>query len=386
MYNKKIVGIDIKYLFIIITIVGVVSLSIYFFSDSKKDTVNSYANQILAECGNKVNCAKAFLTSISERENRGSVLATLSDLISSYEKSEVYCHVQAHHLGMFLYDYIGDLHVALSYVDQRCAGAMYHGVIQRFFMTNFEKADVVDIDIKGICPKNSDNPYSLERWECLHGIGHGLTESYNSDVLSAVQHCEDLEPGWEQISCSKGVFMENVNNYLSGGGNFDQDDPLFPCNKVNAQFVPACYNYHTGYIMAKNGISISEGFRECDKIVPEEFVKYCYFGLGRKLFAIASEDMNLALMICQLGQPKYQSYCYTGLVLIILDVKGTEQGFQYCKLLPEHNKVACYDALGKWIHMLYATDETREVECSNAEHIYYYEICVKASLEGISLL
>ena len=137
-------------------------------------------------------------------------MATLGDLISSYEKSEVYCHMQAHHLGMFLYDYIGDLHVALSYVDQRCAGALYHGVVQRFIMTNFEKADVVDIDIKGICPKNSDNPYSLERWECLHGIGHGLTESHNSDVLSAVQHCGDLEPGWEQISCSKGVFMENV--------------------------------------------------------------------------------------------------------------------------------------------------------------------------------
>ena len=61
-------------------------------------------------------------------------------------------------------------------------------------------------------------------------------------------------------------------------------------------------------------------------------------------------------------------------------------GFQYCSLIPEEFKVDCYDALGRWVHMLQSTDEGRSTECVIAENLDYFEICMNASLESLKLL
>lgn len=385
--SEKIVWFDKRYYLIIIAVIAGGSLLIYLLLDDQKDVANSFADQIISECGKDFECAYGYLIAIAEKEDQSTVMATFDDIISSYESSKRYCHTHAHHLGMFLYDYFGDLDEAFSHADQRCAGAIYHGVVLRFFMTSVNKTNLADIDVGSICPKTVDDPYTLTRWECLHGIGHGLTNVYNFDVFSAVRHCEDLEPGWEQISCSKGVFMGNVVHYLEiQAGTFDENDIFYPCNAVDAKFRPTCYNYHASYILAKNRFSIGNSFKQCDRIVPEEFVKYCYFGMGRQLSFQALDDMGLALPICTTGQPAYQSYCFTGIALVILDLKGTDQAFQYCNLLPEQFKVDCYDAVGKWIRMLYPTDKERESECSKAESSDYFEVCVNANFEGITIL
>ncbi len=373
---------------LVIGVIVGVSSSVYFFLDGNNEvTNNSYADKIMLDCKTNVDCAIDYLRDVSQNEEKSTVLATFDDLISKYETSVRYCHIQGHHMGMYLYDYIGDLPQALSYVDQRCAGSIIHGVIQGYFMKNFNSTNQSEIDVKRICPLMSDNPYDIKRWECLHGMGHGLMATYNYDVFLAVQNCEELEPGWEQTSCAKGIFMENQNVHKkSGKGTFDENDLFFPCNKVDVKFMPSCYNYHASYLFSKSGFSINNTFMECEKIIPEEFAKYCYFGIGRQLSVRAFDDVESSFSICPSGKPHYQSYCFAGLTLVILDLKGTDQAFKYCKFFPEHAKSDCYDVVGKWIQMLHETDEEKKLECTKAENSYYFEVCMKADLEGIVLL
>lgn len=384
---NKIVRLDKKSILIaIVVIVGGFS-SIYLFLDGQEDvTDNFYAEQIMSECDIDVNCSIDYLRDIAKREKQSTVLATFGKVVTMYE-STYYCHPQVHQLGMFLYPYTGSLAQALSYADQRCGGALYHGVVHSFFKT-VELPD--NIDVTKICPEDAENPYALVRWQCLHGIGHGLAASYNYDVFTAIQRCEELEPGWEQLSCSKGIFMENADNYYeSGVGAFDEDDLLFPCNEVDAKYAPPCYHYHATYLFyhaIDSGKSLNESFEECDKITPEEFVKYCYYGMGRHMSILAFVNMKDFVNICQNGQLDYHTYCFRGLVMTLVNNKGTDQAFEYCKLLPEQFKTDCYDGMGKWINMLHATYEGRKEECSKAENLDYFEVCMKANLDSLTLL
>lgn len=395
MFGKSNAGLVKKLILIASTAIAAGVSLIFVLSDGQENikSENLYAEQIIRDCEgvDRPHCYINALEDIAKREGLSSVLLAFKDLISKYEESTYYCHPQAHHLGMWLYGYIGNLTEALSYADQKCGGAVYHGLVQNFFSTqSFKGRSPAEIDITKICPLNPENPHALERWQCLHGIGHGLAATYDYDVFTAVQRCDELEPGWEQLSCSKGVFMQNlVNYYQTGVGAFDEDDLLFPCNVVDAKYAPACYHYHATHIFyhgIQNGRSATDSFKECDKIVPEEFVKHCYYGMGRQMSIVAFVSMEALLDICQSVHPRYQTDCFTGSVMTLVNNKGTDQAFQFCKLLREDFKADCYDGLGKWALMLHSTKEGMRKECSRAESSHYFEICMKASLEDLELL
>ena len=376
---------DNKSLAAIIIAVTVGSSLIYFVLNQEV-TSESFAEQIISECDTDVDCAIDYLKEITEREEQSVVLLTFQDLISKYERSISYCHPNVHQLSMYLYDYIDDLHQALSYADQTCGAAIYHGLLIEYFMKNFSQMDPAEIDVTEICPENA-NPYAIERWQCIHGLGHGLTISYDYDVFSALERCKEFEPGLEQISCSKGIFMENMVHYTkTGEGSFEEDDLFYPCNALDNEYGPTCYHRQATYIILKNDLSIDDSFQDCDIIIPEEFVKYCYYGIGRQVSSTVLDNMELSLILCQVGQPSYQSYCFTGLLMTLVNNRDLDQGFEYCKILPGEFKADCYDRMGQWIRMLHDTDEERNEECSKSENSDFSEICMNASLEGITIL
>lgn len=384
--NKNNALFDKRLVLIVIGIVVISSL-IYFFYDQEKITVKSYAEQITSKCNTDVDCAIDALKNVAENEDKKTLLTIFTDIVSHYEQSLPYCHHEAHRLGKVLYTFIDDLPLALSYADQKCGAAVYHAVVETFFeMQYLDDVDLEDIDITVICPTNPENSYALERWQCLHGVGHGLSKIYDHDVFLAVKRCEEFESGLEQVSCFKGTFMENIIQYKKiGDGTFSNDDIMFPCNTVDAKYAPACYHYHTSYLVNQKGGSISQTFNECDKIVPEEFVKYCYYGMGRHLSIQVFDNMEISIRVCKMGSSEYHSYCFAGMVMALVNIRGIDQGFEFCKIIPEENKEGCYDGLGKWLHMLYFSEAERTDGCSKAEEAYY-EVCNKANLESLKLM
>lgn len=346
------------------------------------------ADQIINNCKEDIHCAVEALQEFVKLEEDEKVLTTFHELVSLYEKNYP-CHEIAHHLGMWLYDYVGNVDEALLEAKMVCGGAIYHGVIQNYFMTeHFLNKDPSEINFENLCPKIEEHYYSIDRWQCLHGLGHGLASFYDYDVFAAVKICEKFDPGWEQISCSKGVFMQNVvYNLENDGGSFDESDKFFPCNKVEEKWAPACYHYHPTYILKQNGWEVFSSFRDCDKL-DEELIKYCYHGMGRQLSRNVQGDIENAKAFCSSGQKiEYHTDCLRGMVMTIVNFNtNPESGFNFCKLLPEEFKSDCYDAVGRWVIMLRPTDEGRTIECIRAENQDYFEICMNASLESLKLL
>lgn len=297
----------------------------------------------------------------------------------------------AHHLGMYLYGLVrSNLTKALSYAGQNCGGAVFHGVIENHLISQrlLGNKDPSEIQITDVCPEFSDNEYAIARWQCIHGIGHGLAEIYNYDIMKALDRCEGFKPGWEQISCSKGIFMENVVKYYeTGNGDFDQKNLFYPCDAAEEKYVPACYHYHTSYILKQKDFYVKRTFNECDN-VKEEFIKYCYHGMGRQLLSASKGIMQNAIMLCQIGnKTAYHSDCFRGMVMILVNNdRDPVEGFLFCRNLPVEHKTDCYDAMGKWVRMLHGTEEGRAKECSRAESQEYRSICMTASLGNIRLL
>lgn len=360
---------------------------------SKKDPIiaDELASQILLNCGNEIECTLNSFRDIEDDYDVNTVLSTFNQLIELYSKNGVDCHRTAHHLGMFLYPYVGkNLLVAYDFAGQKCGGAIFHGIIQNYFV--IQKNEGIDpdtINISDICPKFEENPYEIKRWQCLHGLGHGLTISYNYDIFSAVKRCDVFEPGWEQISCGKGIFMQNIIKYSeSREGNFDENNILYPCNEIDDKYTPQCYQYHTTYLLFQNNGSIMNSFADCDKIESEEFVKYCYHGMGRQMLPATEVQIEKINRFCQLGgQEQYYTDCFRGMVMTLVNNdQGPSLGFRFCEIIPDNSKTDCYDALGKWIIMLYPEGDQRTKACSNVDELVYFQTCINASLEGIRLL
>ena len=350
----------------------------------------SNAKQIIDTCKNVMHCSVTGLDNLTKTADKQVVLGTFSDLVSMYDTSVYPCHETAHHLGMWLYGYTGSLNESLSYAKQECGGSIFHGVLQGYFMTeHFHNVDASQIDITKLCAQDPQNPYSITRWQCLHGIGHGLAEFYDYNITKAVNRCDEFKPGWEQTSCAKGLFMQNVVHYAeTGSGDFNKNDIFYPCDSVSVKYAPACYHYNVSYMWVQNNFDINATFDECDKITPSSLVSSCYHGFGRQLESIAATSVTKAIDSCTLGkESQYHVDCLKGMVMTIVNRDANlDNGFKFCSILKDDFKAGCYESMGQWVDMMYNDPQERKIECSNAESLDYIADCMHASLDDVNLL
>jgi hypothetical protein len=351
-----------------------------------------YAPQIVDGCKDDLHCSVNALHTLAKLEDQEKVLDVFSDIVTTYE-TKYPCHEIGHHLGMWLNAYVGDPQHALELAKQQCGGSIFHGVIQNYLqIQKFENVSIDDIDIHEICSKFKNDTSFINRWQCLHGLGHGLTDIYNYDTQSAVSRCDEFKPGLEQISCSKGVFMQNVVHWTeTGTGDFDETDLFYPCNISSSKYSPTCYHYHITYMAAKSGgikVQIPDAFDLCDNISPEEMIQFCYYGLGRQMQSRAYLDWDRALFLCQQGDKKdLHPYCIEGMLMTLVNGNTDPAiGFSFCKSLPLEYKQTCYNGLGKWITMLSSILDERQKLCSMAENKINFDTCMNARTDSLLLL
>jgi len=349
-----------------------------------------YSEQIFNSCEYDMHCTVELLSDISREKEKPVVMATFVELLSLYHEKQINsrCHSIAHHMGMWVYGYTKNLEESFQYADPlTCGGGLYHGIFENYFsILNFEDAAADQVEVKYLCNEVEGNFYSLNMAHCLHGIGHGLLLLYDYDVFNAVKRCEEFNVNLGQNSCANGIFMQNVlKNFETDEGQFDQDDILFPCNELKSYFTPTCYIWQGAYILKQRDFEVYSSFKECDKII-QEFIKYCYYGIGAELESDAAGKMEIALRFCQAGETSSNhKYCFRGMAMKTSMVY-LDSGFKFCSLVHEQFKEECYDGLGYWIKLRQGSDEERKRECSKAENTKYFEVCMNPKIEGITYL
>ena len=386
-----------------------ISLSKISLPSASRDTTAAAValqKRCSANVGTKSKCYSASLDSMAKRGEVRSAMRTLSMLSVLDADAARDGHEFAHAIGMAAGKSGGDIAKIFSQCDESNQSGCYHGVLQSYLVA---KKQIGPEEVNGVC--QSFRGPEADRWilfQCVHGTGHGLTMYYNHDLPKALRDCDYLSSGWDQRSCYAGAFMENIvneqmpKNMSHGDGHegmdhgstatasatkwkaLDKDDLLYPCSKMAERYLPACYEMQTAAILYLNGGDIKAAAKTCDT-APNSMPLICYQSLGRDISAFAAQNHATAIEMCGRGTPKYQPWCYFGLVKSFVNMNArAEDGVAFCRELKgEPNKLKCYEAVGEQIGTLRNDVAQRSALCQSSE-AEYKDACLFGARVGIS--
>jgi hypothetical protein len=288
-------------------------------------------------------------------------------------------HPLAHALGRFSFTHYGSASKAFSQCKELFQSGCYHGVLEAYFIAN---PDFTGQDVAGLCSTLvTGNQTTFVKFQCVHGLGHGLTMYFEHDIFDALKYCDYLPTTWDRESCYGGVFMENIVFYQTKDSGahgdhahhetfLDPADPLYPCNAVGQRYLYQCYLMQTSAILTFNGYDFAKAFTTCAK-VEQAFIPICYQSLGRDISGYTLRDTDKSLFLCALDKGEYMKHCIVGVVKNFIDVTWTtDQAYDFCRKAAEETKEACYTAIGEQLLGLQPDPGARAADCAKSEERY----------------
>jgi hypothetical protein len=326
----------------------------------------------------------ALQTTLHER-GTPAALDQLEAFASNDQGVLVVAHEYAHGIGKLSLDQYGSAQQAFGLCRETFQSGCYHGVLEAYLERNprLRPAEIATLCDRSVIPGAAN----ALRFQCLHGLGHGLTANAEHDIFRALRLCDALDGDWDRGSCYSGVFMENIifathqveaaagaSAHDHGSGHkayLDASDPLYPCNVVDERYKRECFVMQTSAMLLFNGHSFPQAMVECDR-TDREYVQLCYQSIGRDISSDTYRDPAQALRLCLQGQAAYRGHCLLGAAKNMIDVTWrTDQALELCGAAPADDKPLCYNAIGEQLANLYPEPERRVEECARVEHEYH---------------
>jgi hypothetical protein len=376
----------LKGYFLIVTFVlGMVVMAVLptllFAQDEEGTALGEECREKTSE--DKTLCYRQRLEDVLKTQGTEQALTTLERLAEQDPDVLREAHPYAHHLGRISFAHYQEAPVAFSHCRDTFWSGCYHGVLEGYLSS---LPQVEPQHITTLCSNSIDAQESLFlKYQCFHGLGHGLTIHFQHNVSKALSFCDALPTDWDRESCYGGVFMENIvafqtphhGHHTEHKSFLNPQDPLYPCNAVEKKYQRACYLMQTSAILTFTGHDFAQACRECDK-APSEFIPLCYQSLGRDISGFTLRDAERTIGLCKQGSPKYIEHCFVGAVKdFILTYADPERGLAFCRKLDTPYKKDCYAGVGETLVSLYPDQESRGQACTDAE-MEYVTIC-KAS-------
>ena len=271
----------------------------------------------------------------------------------------------------------------------------YHGVVQAYLDAKGTDSTTVAQACNLIKPATTSQ---WLRFQCVHGIGHGLVNAMSMRLPQALAGCDWLVDGWDATSCYGGAFMEFI---VAGRGQSHHphkvaaantpttppaaehphhemadsfparqpSDPLYPCSVLGIKYQSSCYGMQAGIIIETTGADWGKIAKACDG-APVAMRPACYQGVGTYLSGFVVRDPDKAIKRCDQGSDTYKPWCFVGVVKNFIDVTAkADDGLDFCRRVVSQPTVAttCYVAIGEEMAVLYSSPDDRARECARAE-------------------
>jgi hypothetical protein len=312
-------------------------------------------------------------------------LDLLEDVAAQDEEVQALAHQYVHSLGRFVYDSSDTPAAAFSSCDMRFESGCYHGVLQGYFE---EHSDFTGQDVSQLCsgPIATDSSKNL-KFQCLHGLGHGLSLFFDHNLLRPLRYCDFLVEEWERSSCYGGAFMENivwaqtVTDPQAGvqGESLIREDPQYPCDALADRYKGTCYFIQSSVFLYLNEFDFSEAFTQCG-MAPADYIDFCYMSMGRDIAGYTLQDPDESLDLCLLGEPARLGACLHGVAQTMVNIEATtDEAFRFCALAPRQGQERCYQGIGEFVSSLSYDSGDRKAECSKAGDPRWIDACSKAA-------
>jgi hypothetical protein len=292
----------------------------------------------------KFNCYHEGFEQIVDTQGARVALADLAKLNESDDYVKSRCHTLAHHIGHHSYDFYGSVEEANKFGGEICWSGYYHGVMERY-MAKYDDSKLM-ASMPTICPGKTPKVYDFDYYNCLHGVGHGVTIRFGNDIFKALPYCDAIPGSWEQESCYGGVFMQNivVDQEMHQSVNLKADDPVYPCDAVSENQKSACYLMQTSHILQVNNYDYAGGFKVCDA-VEKDYRSTCYQSMGRDISGNFLLDVNQVVTHCALGKASMIGDCYIGAAKnAVFNDRAPANADRLCEKTPDRYRADCVAA------------------------------------------
>ena len=346
----------------LLAVTVIVSAVVFFvFVTGEESQPVSYADSIFESCYDDDECTIDMLYDMSQNNSTQTILLTIDDLVDLYSNADFYCHPIAHHLGEFLFGYVGrDLRLASDVSDYRCASGIMHGLVENSIQIEnmLDGNPIESIDIKESCNTIEDALGYDAKVECIHGMGHSLIKVYDYDTIQTLERCNEFETWAEIYMCNGGVFMQNMGEYAKKEkGDFDSNDLYYPCNQINGtanhEAATLCYRYQANYFLVQTDYDLQSAYSLCSGIEDSRFIAICYKGVAAHLTKNTSDAVNDAQIMCSSTPTEYQKSCVVGAIESLTRFVSDEKAEEFCQKLDGDLQITCQDRMRSLVDSRY---------------------------------
>ncbi len=334
--------------------------------------------------GDKIPCYEKHSIPLVDRGGPKLAMGTLMQVANGDRDVRGFGHVYAHAIGIHAFDADKNVERTFSSCTDAFQSGCYHGVIEAYF-ANSGKVD--SGSVTQLCvPWSQPGVYGWLRFQCAHGLGHGLTMHYEHNLVSALKGCDFLVESWDRESCYGGAFMENVvdatepHHGMPGMDmpeearsfkQIDKKDLNYPCSILAERYLTTCYQNQVSIIMYFDDHKMPAVAKDCMK-VPEKYRYMCFTGFGTDINSFVVGDHLKAIDLCSDAPMSYREWCIIGVVKNIIDVSAkTADGVSFCQKVDDHHlKSRCYEAVGEESVSLEQNADKRETFCAVSEPGY----------------
>ncbi|MDB5161429.1 MAG: exported protein of unknown function [Candidatus Saccharibacteria bacterium] len=293
-------------------------------------------------------CYKNLLGNITAKQGPEAAIALIKQQynILPYVKSQ--CHQLTHVVGRAAVIKYGDLGQTYVHGDHFCASGYFHGASEE--IVTQKGVDYMAKNANQICAVFAKKEhYSLNHYNCVHGLGHGFMEAYNGELFQALKACDALNDEWERSSCYSGVFMQNIMITQSPDESADHtskylkpEDPMYPCNAVDNKYKSGCYIIQTSYALPVVGYDYAKVFALCAP-VSSDYRDTCYQSIGRDASGLQGYDPQKTKKTCLLGQDlEARQNCVIGAAKdIVYNYHTDRQAYSFCGMFENDIQISC---------------------------------------------
>jgi cytochrome c553 len=336
-------------------------------------------NTTIADCekSNKPFCYRQAFGNLAYREGPQKALAQLATDDRHIAGVHADCHQISHwvgHAGLAYYKH--DAGQALSHGAMTCNSGYYHGVLQ-LALAGLPR-NVVVKKAQTLCNAPAVNTEDFLLYQCVHGLGHGLMIYSGDDLPWSLSTCHKLLTSFDRVSCTGGVFMQNLDTTMGVSRYLSAKNPLYPCTIVASRDKVYCYLMVTSRILTLDGFNWRKAAAWCRRS-ERGWVRTCFESYGRDASGTSQYDPRGTLKLCLLAGPNASDCIYGAARDYGNNYAGGPQASGLCNASPARYRPRCYEGVGTILGALHRLGSERTTACNAVTPKRYRRDCYRGA-------
>jgi hypothetical protein len=329
------------------------------------------------ERNDKPGCFRQAFANIAYRDGPQKALKLLGQDDLTMPGVHADCHQITHAVGHAALAYFHNNPAeALAHGAMTCNSGYYHGVIERAF-AGVPREQVTRI-ARGLCTSRSVTKEEFLLYQCVHGLGHGLMIYSGLDLPYSLRVCDRLQTSFDRVSCTGGIFMQNLMPGMGTSRYLRKNDPIYPCNAVAERHKVYCYLMVTSRILTLDGYNWTKTAAWCLRS-EKGWVATCFQSYGRDASGSSEYRPRETLRLCSLAGRNADECIYGAARDYGNNYAGGKEAARLCNLAAQRYRAYCFEGIGTILGAINRLGPDRRAACDAVTPARYRPDCYRGA-------